>query len=113
MIEEAPVARPARPEDLYTLYGSPTLQDPVLLIHLTGWIDAGLCAHEATETILGQIGPVTVAEFETEWLLDHRARRPTMHIVEGVNVGLDWPEITLVSGRRNRKRRPRAPRRGA
>ena len=22
-----------------------------------------------------------------------------MHIVEGVNVGLDWPEITLVSGR--------------
>ena len=93
------MARPARPEDLYTLHGSPTLQDPVLLIHLTGWIDAGLCAHEATETILGQIAPVTVAEFETEWLLDHRARRPTMHIVEGVNVGLDWPEITLVSGR--------------
>ena len=99
VIKEAPVARPARPEDLYTLHGSPTLQDPVLLIHLTGWIDAGLCAHEATETILGQIAPVTVAEFETEWLLDHRARRPTMHIVEGVNVGLDWPEITLVSGR--------------
>lgn len=98
VIKEAPVARPARPEDLYTLHGSPTLQDPVLLIHLTGWIDAGLCAHEATETILGQIAPVTVAEFETEWLLDHRARRPTMHIVEGVNVGLDWPEITLVAG---------------
>ncbi|MEC7375400.1 MAG: PAC2 family protein [Actinomycetota bacterium] len=99
VIEEEPVARPARPEDLYTLHGSPSLQDPVLLIHLTGWIDAGLCAHEATETILGQIAPVIVAEFETEWLLDHRARRPTMHIVEGVNVGLDWPEITLVSGR--------------
>ncbi|MBQ88564.1 MAG: hypothetical protein CL433_06965 [Acidimicrobiaceae bacterium] len=99
VVGEEPVARPARPEDLYTLHGSPTLQDPVLLIHLTGWIDAGLCAREATETILGQIAPVTVAEFETEWLLDHRARRPTMHIVEGVNVGLDWPEITLVSGR--------------
>lgn len=99
VIEEEPVARPARPEDLYTLHGSPSLQDPVLLIHLTGWIDAGLCAREATETILGQIAPVIVAEFETEWLLDHRARRPTMHIVEGVNVGLDWPEITLVSGR--------------
>ena len=99
VFEEEPVARPARPEDLYTLHGSPTLQDPVLLIHLTGWIDAGLCAHEATETILDQIAPVTVAEFETEWLLDHRARRPTMHIVEGVNAGLDWPEITLVSGR--------------
>ena len=92
------MARPARPDDLYTLHGAPSLDEPILLIHLTGWIDAGLCAHEAMETILGQMAPATVAEFETEWLLDHRARRPTMHIVEGVNVGLDWPEIVLVAG---------------
>ena len=59
---------------------------------------SGGCAAEALDTILGQIAPVTVAEFDTEWLLDHRARRPTMHVVEGVNVGLDWPEITLVAG---------------
>ncbi len=92
------MARPARPDDLYTLHSLPTLDEPVLLLHLGGWIDAGACAAEALDTILGQIAPVTVAEFETEWLLDHRARRPTMHVVEGVNVGLDWPEITLVAG---------------
>ncbi|MEM9202977.1 MAG: PAC2 family protein [Actinomycetota bacterium] len=93
------MARPARPDDLYTLHGTPSLDAPALLLHLGGWIDAGACAAEALETILNQIAPVTVAEFETEWLLDHRARRPTMHIVESVNVGLDWPEITLVAGR--------------
>lgn len=92
------MARPARPDDLYTLHSVPTLDSPVLLVHLGGWIDAGACAAEALDTILGQVAPVTVAEFDTEWLLDHRARRPTMHIVEGVNVGLDWPEITLVAG---------------
>ena len=106
------MARPARPEDLYTLHGSPNLQDPVLLIHLTGWIDAGLCAHQATETILGQIAPVSCR------VRDRVAPRPpcsspNVHIVEGVNVGLDWPEITLVSVATHRKRRPRAPWRGA
>ncbi|MGB1654481.1 MAG: PAC2 family protein, partial [Acidimicrobiales bacterium] len=49
--------------------------------------------------ILDQIVPTPVAGFETEWLLDHRARRPLMHIVEGVTTALDWPEINLVSGR--------------
>lgn len=92
------MARPAQPDDLYTLHGLPSLESPALLLHLGGWIDAGGCAAEALDTILGQIAPITVAEFDTEWLLDHRARRPTMHVVEGVNVGLDWPEITLVAG---------------
>lgn len=92
------MARPVEPEDLYTVQSEPTLDAPVLLIHLDGWIDAAGASQEAVESILDQVAPVTVAEFDTEWLLDHRARRPTMRVVEGVNVGLDWPEIILASG---------------
>ena len=90
---------PARPDDLYTLLATPSLHEPVLLMHLAGWIDAGGCAGDALDTILDQLDAMPVARFETEWLLDHRARRPVMHIVESVTTGLDWPEIHLVAGR--------------
>ncbi len=93
------MSRPVSPDELYTLLATPSLVDPVLLIHLTGWIDASGCAADARDAILDQIAPTPVAGFETEWLLDHRARRPLMHIVEGVTTALDWPEINLVSGR--------------
>jgi len=92
------MSRPVDPAELYTLLATPSLDDPVLLIHLAGWIDASGCAADARKTILEQINPTPVARFETEWLLDHRARRPMMHIVEGVTTALDWPEIKLVCG---------------
>lgn len=90
--------RPVTPAELYTLLATPALDDPALLIHLTGWIDASGCAADARDTILDQVETTPVASFETEWLLDHRARRPVMHIVEGVTTALDWPRIDLVAG---------------
>ncbi len=91
--------RPVNPDDLVTILRNPDLADPVLLVHFDGWIDAGHSAALAVERILGQFGRSTLATFETEWLLDHRARRPTLHIVDGVNVGMDWPVIKLEVGR--------------
>ena len=38
------------------------------------------------------------ATFDTDMLLDHRARRPIMHLVDGVNTGLTWPTIELRAG---------------
>ena len=92
------MSRPVTPDELYTLLATPALDDPILLIHLTGWIDASGCAADARDVILDQIDATPVASFETEWLIDHRARRPLMHIVEGVTTALDWPEINLVRG---------------
>jgi len=92
------MSRPATPGDLYTLLRSSELTEPVLLVHFEGWIDAGQSAALAISHILDQIEPHVVARFETEWLLDHRARRPTMHVVDGVNTGLDWPTIELAAG---------------
>jgi proteasome assembly chaperone (PAC2) family protein len=41
------------------------------------------------------MSPRTVARFDSDELLDHRARRPTMHLVEGVVTGLTWPAVEL------------------
>ncbi len=92
------MSRPTSPENIYTLLRTTELDQPALLVHFEGWIDAGQSAGLAISHILEQIDPHVVARFETEWLLDHRARRPTMHVVDGVNVGLDWPTIELAAG---------------
>ena len=39
-----------------------------------------------------------VGRFDAENLVDHQARRPVMHIVDGVNTGIEWPEIVLQLG---------------
>jgi hypothetical protein len=36
-----------------------------------------------------------VATFDADALVDHRSRRPIMHIEDGVNTGLTWPSIEL------------------
>jgi predicted ATP-grasp superfamily ATP-dependent carboligase len=80
---------------LFELFERPDLERPVLLVHLEGWIDAGGAAQAAINGVLGERGSTVIARFDTEQLLDHRARRPVMHINDGVNTGLTWPEITL------------------
>ncbi len=89
---------PVDPDDLYTVLKTPDLHEPVLLVHFEGWIDSGQCAHAAVKHVLGEIDSTPVATFDTEWLIDHRARRPVMHLVEGVNTGVEWPKIELAAG---------------
>lgn len=80
---------------LYDLHEHPDLDSPVLIQALDGWIDAGLGAATAIGSILGSTDTTTIATFDADVLLDHRARRPTMHLVDGVNTGLTWPAIEL------------------
>jgi proteasome assembly chaperone (PAC2) family protein len=80
---------------LFELVERPELESPVLILALDGWIDAGLGAANARAALLAGLEPVTVAVFDTDELLDHRARRPTMHLVEGVVTGLTWPTVEL------------------
>ncbi|HYF44694.1 MAG TPA: PAC2 family protein [Acidimicrobiales bacterium] len=83
---------------LYDFHEDPQATDPTLVVSLEGWIDAGGAAAMAAETILAAVPHTTkVATFDTDNLLDHRARRPVMHVVDGVNTGLTWPSIELLS----------------
>ena len=81
--------------DLFELRSRPDVEDPVLVMGLDGWIDAGLAAANALGTVLEDLDTETVAVFDADRLLDHRSRRPVMHLVDGVNTGMTWPSIEL------------------
>jgi predicted ATP-grasp superfamily ATP-dependent carboligase len=80
---------------LFELHERPDLDSPVVILALEGWIDAGYAAAAALRTIRDHNELVTVATFDADNLLDHRSRRPTMTLVDGVNTGLVWPSIEL------------------
>lgn len=84
---------------MYTVESTPSLQSPVLVMGLEGWVDAGLGGAAAMASLLGSIETEVVATFDTDLLLDHRSRRPTQRIVDGVLESLTWPELQLRSGK--------------
>ena len=83
---------------LFELVERPDLEAPVLVLALDGWIDAGLGAANARTALLTMIDTTLVATFDADELLDHRARRPTMHLSDGVMERLTWPTIELRAG---------------
>jgi proteasome assembly chaperone (PAC2) family protein len=71
------------------------LERPVLVLGMEGWIDAGLGAGAAASALVAALSTETLATFDSDLLLDQRARRPIMRVVNGVNTGLTWPEVEL------------------
>jgi proteasome assembly chaperone (PAC2) family protein len=80
---------------LYAMIEEPDLESPVMIMVLKGWIDAGLGADGAADVLLDQLERRTVARFDADALLDWRARRPTMRLVDGINTQLTWEETEL------------------
>ena len=75
------------------------LKDPVLVVALEGWIEAGYASATAVGTLKQQIRTHRLLRFDTDELLDQRARRPTMRLINGVNTELRWPRLQLRHGR--------------
>jgi len=78
--------------------------DPVLVVHLEGWVDAGLAAATAVASLLEGGSPEPVAEYDGDELIDYRARRPVVRLVDGVHGGLTWrvPRMLLTEDRDGR-----------
>ncbi|MFZ1063283.1 MAG: PAC2 family protein [Acidimicrobiales bacterium] len=85
--------------DRIIFLADPELNEPVLVVSLEGWIDAGLGASTAISTLLNTINTEVLATFDTEYFIDQRARRPLARIVDGITTELTWPEIQLRYGR--------------
>lgn len=85
--------------DRIIFLADPELNEPVLVVCLEGWIDAGLGASTAITTMLNSISTEILATFDTEYFIDQRARRPVARIVDGITTELTWPEIQLRYGR--------------
>jgi predicted ATP-grasp superfamily ATP-dependent carboligase len=84
---------------LYEVHGSPPeLTEPVLVLGMDGWVDAGYGEAGAVSALLTSIDTELLASFDDDGLLDHRSRRPVMHLVDGVNTGITWPAIQLRYG---------------
>ena len=96
-------ATPA-PTPLYRLLDTPELHDPPMLVHLEGWVDAGRGGRTAINHIRAVSEATQIAEFDTEQLLDFRAHRPTLHIVNGISADIDWPVLELQAGKDNNDR---------
>ncbi len=78
---------------LYQLDAPADLESPVLIAAFDGWVDGGRAGTLAAG-VLADAGSV-IATFDPDRLYDYRARRPTLDIVDGKLVSLDWPALNL------------------
>lgn len=81
--------------ELATIHSWPELERPVLVMAMEGWIDAGVGSGTAVSHLLSAMPHELVATFDADALVDYRARRPTLRIVNGVDTEMRWPEIRL------------------
>lgn len=75
------------------------LNEPRLIVMLTGWIDAGMAAAAAMEAIRGECDARPLAVFEDDAYIDFRARRPMLEVRNGLTSVLQGEHITLSHGR--------------
>ena len=81
--------------ELASIHAWPELERPVLVMAMEGWIDAGVGSATAVAHLLASMPHQLVATFDADELVDFRARRPTLRIVNGVDTELTWPEIRV------------------
>ena len=84
--------------EIFEVHHEPALNEPVLVISLEGWVDAGLGATTAIAALLGQSHTEPLVTFNGEHFLDQRARRPVVRIVNGVTTELTWPRCVVRHG---------------
>ena len=73
----------------------PALTDPVLVVMLSGWIDASGAAAAAMAALQQEIDAIPLVSFDDDLYIDYRARRPTLELRDGEATRLVWasPEM--------------------
>jgi predicted ATP-grasp superfamily ATP-dependent carboligase len=81
----------------------PVLRTPVLVLVLTGWVDAGGAGASAAEALAEQLGAARVfARYDLSDLVDLQQTRPTVSLVAGETRQVSWPVIEFTAGRAGR-----------
>ena len=75
------------------------LDQPVMVMMLSGWIDASAAAAAAMDTLVEQSEATGLVTFDDDVYIDYRARRPVMELREGLNRRLVWSVPELNRGR--------------
>ena len=82
---------------LYEIHSEPQLSAPVMVAAFEGWVDAGSAGTSAAAQ-LAEDGEL-VATFDADAIFDYRVRRPTLEIVDGRPMRLEWSALTLTHTR--------------
>ena len=86
------------PAGLYRLEpDAPTLDDPVLVMVLDGFVDAGAAARLAVESLLAAGAAQRVARFDVDQLVDYRSRRPPLRFETDHWEHYSAPELDVVA----------------
>ncbi|HWC66506.1 MAG TPA: PAC2 family protein [Acidimicrobiales bacterium] len=83
----------------YEWFERPDITDPVLVVMLLGWIDAGGAAAGAMAVLEQELAARPVLRFDADTFIDYRARRPLLQLREGVIERMIWPITELKTGR--------------
>ncbi len=84
------------PKGLYEVVGDvPTLDAPVLVISLDGFMDAGSAGKGLVDHLLSSLDHRVLARFDADLLVDYRARRPEMLFVEDHFERYAAPELAI------------------
>jgi proteasome assembly chaperone (PAC2) family protein len=82
---------------LYHLDKHPPLDAPIVVAAFDGWVDGGRAGTLAAEQLAEDGSPI--ASFDADRIYDYRARRPTLDIVNGKLMDLEWPQLQLIATR--------------
>jgi cation transport regulator ChaC len=86
------------PAELYRVDAEVAVPDePVLVVVLDGFVDAGNAARLATEALRGSQEPTPLVRFDVDQLVDYRSRRPPLRFDTDHWAGYRAPELTVVT----------------
>lgn len=77
----------------------PDLRDPMLVVSVAGWVDAGFAGAGAVAVLTDRMGSAaTFARVPLDEIADLQQARPSVRLVDGVTREIDWPSLDLVAG---------------
>lgn len=80
---------------LHWISDPPVLRQPVLIVSLEGFVDAGAVASTASMFLRHRWQSELLVRFDRDALIDYRARRPTAVVDNGEVRRIEWPDIEL------------------
>lgn len=81
----------------------PELRQPVLIVSLSGWVDAGLAGGGAAAVLNDALESVRpFGRVDLTDLVDLQQTRPSVHLVDGATREITWPAVELIAGHAGR-----------
>lgn len=77
----------------------PNLRNPVLIVALEGWNDAGDAASTTAHHLIDRWDGELFAHIDPEEFFDFTAIRPTVEIIDGFERELHWPDTSFYAAR--------------